>query len=149
MTKRILSLAALLLPAVALSADAPKLPSTEDAQVTALADAKWVTPPAAMGIPAGVMASPIAADPATGASIGYAKIPAGSTFPMHWHTAGEYTAVISGKGTFTLDGKASPISAGSYLAIPPKAQHKLECAAGADCILLTRRSGKTDYNWVK
>ena len=145
--KKILSFALVLIGAAAL-ADAPKPPGMEDAQVTQLADAKWVAPPLP-GIPAGVMASPLAVDPATGGSAGYAKIPGGTTFPMHFHSFAELTLVISGKGTLTVDGKASPVSSGSYFVIPAKAPHKLECAAGADCILFTRRTGKTDYNWVK
>jgi quercetin dioxygenase-like cupin family protein len=145
--KKIYSLALVLIVASAV-ADAPKPPGIEDGQVTNLADAKWVAPPLP-GFPAGVMASPLAVDPASGASVGYAKIPAGTTFPMHWHSAPELSLVISGKGTLTIDGKANPISAGTYAVIPAKAQHKLECAAGADCILFTRRTAKTDYNWVK
>lgn len=145
--KRIFSFALVLIAAAAL-ADAPKPPGMEDNQVTQLADAKWVAPPLP-GIPAGVMASPLAVDPASGGSVGYAKIPAGTTFPMHWHSAAELTLVISGKGTITIDGKASPVASGTYFVIPAKAQHKLVCDAGADCILFTRRTAKTDYNWVK
>jgi quercetin dioxygenase-like cupin family protein len=146
--KKLLALFALALAAVTARADAPKPPSMDDGQVAQLADAKWVAPPVP-GFPAGVMASPIAVDPATGGSIGYAKIPAGTLFPLHWHSANEYSVLLAGKGTFTIDGKGSPVLLGSYIVIPAKAQHKFECAAGADCILMTRRSGKTDYNWVK
>jgi quercetin dioxygenase-like cupin family protein len=146
--RKIASLAALVLWVATVSADAPKPPGMEDAQITQLADAKWVAPPMP-GFPAGVMASPLAVDPATGGSAGYAKIPAGTLFPLHWHSAAELTMAISGKGTLTVDGKASPVSAGTYFVIAPKSQHKFECAAGADCILFTRRTGKTDYNWVK
>jgi len=142
-----LALVLVLLAAAAL-ADAPKPPGMEDGQVTQLSDAKWVAPPIP-NFPAGVMASPLAVDPATGGSVGYAKIPGGSTFPLHFHSATELTLVISGKGTFTIDGKASPVASGTYIVIPAKAQHKLACDAGADCILFTRRTGKTDYNWVK
>ena len=145
--KRLSSLA-LVFIAAAVLADAPKPPGMEDVQVTQLADAKWVTPPVP-GLPSGVMASPLAVDAATGGSVGYAKIPAGTTFPMHSHSAAELTLFISGKGTLTVDGKASPVSAGTYAVIPAKVNHKLECAAAADCILFTRRTGKTDYNWVK
>jgi len=145
--KRLSSLA-LAFIAVAALADAPKPPGMEDAQVTQLGDAKWVAPPVP-GLPAGVMASPLAVDAASGGSVGYAKIPAGTTFPMHFHSATELTLCISGKGTLTVDGKPGPVTAGTYFVIPAKVHHKLECAAGADCILFTRRTGKTDYNWVK
>src|SRR5215470_17021323 len=127
--KKIFSLALVLFAAAALAADPPKPPGMEDGQVTNLADAKWIVPPMA-GIPAGVMAAPLSVDPATGASAGYAKIPGGTTFPLHWHSATELTVVLSGKGTLTVDGKASPVSAGAYFVIPAKAQHKLVCDAG-------------------
>ena len=38
---------------------------------------------------------------------------------------------------------------GSYIVIPPKTVHSAACAEGAECVLLTRRSGPTDYNFVK
>jgi hypothetical protein len=27
--------------------------------------------------------------------------------------------------------------------------HQFTCSQGADCLLLTRRGGPADYNWVK
>src|SRR5262249_55187991 len=100
--KSLISFASLVLVAVSARADAPaKPPSTEDGQVSQLADAKWVVPKDPK-IPAGVMASPIAVEPGSGASIGYAKIPAGTLFPLHWHSATEYSVLLSGKGTFTI-----------------------------------------------
>lgn len=129
-------------------ADAPaKPPSTEEGLAAHVAEAKWA-PPKAPEIPAGAMASPIAVDPASGASIGYAKFPAGYAFPLHWHTATEYTVLISGKATFTVDGKATELVPGSYVVIPGKAQHMVTCAAGSECVLLTRRAGPTDYHFV-
>jgi quercetin dioxygenase-like cupin family protein len=122
--------------------DAP--PSTEDAQVANLADAKWK--PAAKPHEA-VMLSPIAVDPATKASIAYAKFPAGYKFPTHWHTAAEYSVLLSGKATFTLEGKEHPMVPGSYIVIPGKTRHSLVCDAGAECLVLTRRGGPTDYHW--
>ena len=129
-------------------ADAPKLPSTEDALVAHLAEAKWVAP-TVPGIPPGVMASPIAVDPSTGGSVGYAKFPPGFVFPTHWHSATEYTVLISGKASFTVAGKTHQLVPGSYLTVPPKTEHGVTCSQGADCVLLTRRGGPTDYHFVK
>src|SRR2546421_3402235 len=109
---------ALLLLGTAALADAPKPPSTEDAQVAHVADAKWA-PPKSPEIPPGAVASPIAVDPSTGGSIAYAKFPGGYKFPAHWHSATEYTALISGKLNFTLDGKPHQLVPGSYIVIPP------------------------------
>lgn len=137
---------ALLVATVAL-ADAPKPPSTEDAMVVHLADLKW-TAPKVPGIPPGVMTSPVAVDPASGGSVGYAKFPPGYVFPAHWHSATEYSVLISGSPTFTVDGKSHTLLPGSYLVIPPKAKHDVRCGPAAECVILTRRAGPTDYHWV-
>ncbi len=132
--------------ALALAADG-KPPAMDEQQVAHLKDAKFA-PPKAPEIPAGVMGAPIASDP-NGANIGYAKFPPGYTFPMHWHSAAEYTVLLSGKGQFTVNGKAYDLEPGSYIVIPAKAHHMAKCAPGAECVLLTRRAGPVDYNWVK
>jgi quercetin dioxygenase-like cupin family protein len=140
--------AAALLLALGASAEGPaKPPSTEDALVAQVAEAKW-TVPKIPGFPSGVMASPIAVDPGSGQSVGYAKFAPGVSFPLHWHSATEYSVLISGKATLTVDGKTHDLVAGSYAVIPAKAQHKLDCAAGAECVILTRRAGPTDYHFV-
>lgn len=138
---------ALLLLATAALADAPKLPAPEDMLVADPQQAKFA-PATAAGIPAGVMGSAIAVDPATKASIGYAKIPPHTTLPKHWHTYAEYSVLISGAATFTMDGKPYELVPGSYTVIPPKVVHSLHCGA-SECLLLTRRAGPADYNWAK
>ncbi len=125
----------------------PKPPSTEEQLVAGLASAKWVPAPTP-GLPKGAQVSAIGVDPATGGSTAYARLPPGYRLPMHFHSHAEYTAIIAGKGTFTLDGKLHEVQAGSYLVIPAKVHHALVCAAGTECVLLTRRAGPTDYNFV-
>ena len=93
--------------------------------------------------------SPIAVDPNTGGSVGYAKFPPGFVFPTHWHSATEYTVLISGKASFTVAGKTHQLVPGSYLVVPPKTEHGVTCSQGADCVLLTRRGGPTDYHFVR
>ncbi len=137
----------LFLPAVAHAQAPAKPPSTEDAQVAHVADAKWA-PPKAPEIPAGAVASVIAVDPNTSASIAYAKFPPGYAFPLHWHSYAEYTVLISGKANFTIDGKSHQLVPGSYLVVPAKTHHKVTCGTGSECLLLTRRAGPTDYHFV-
>lgn len=137
--------AALLLGTVARS-DAPKLLSPEDGQIAHLKDAQW-NPPKAKEFPPGAMGAPIAVDPQTGASVGYGKFPGGAALPSHWHSFSEYTVLLSGKATFTVDGKSTDLLPGDYIVIPAKAHHRLSCAPGADCVLLTRRAGPTDYHF--
>ena len=144
---KFLTLAALLLAGAARS-DAPAQPMPmEAAQVAHLKDAKWVAPKP-KEFPPGVLVSPIAVDPQTGASMGYGKFPPGAALPMHWHSFTEYTVLLSGNATFTVDGKAIEMSAGDYIVIPPKVPHSLSCSAKAECVLITRRAGATDYHFV-
>ncbi len=131
-------------------AQAPaKPPSSEDALVANLADAKWAAPANLPEIPPGVMGAPIAVDPKTGGPVGYAKLPPKYVFPMHWHSHPEYTVLISGKASLTLDGKTHQLLPGAYVTIPAKAHHTVTCSAESDCVLVTRRGGPVDYHFVK
>jgi quercetin dioxygenase-like cupin family protein len=56
--------------------------------------------------------------------------------------------LVAGKAILTVDGKPHDLVPGSYAVIPAKAQHKLDCAAGAECLILTRRAGATDFHFV-
>ena len=137
----------LLLAAAAL-ADAPKPPSTEEALVANVASARF-TDSTTPNSPKGSQAAVIGVDPNTKGATVYAKTPAGTGLPAHWHSATEYTVLLAGKGTLTLEGKQHEVAAGGYVVIPPKMVHQFVCSAGTDCLLLTRRGGPTDYNFVK
>jgi quercetin dioxygenase-like cupin family protein len=139
-------LAAVMIAAGALAAANP--PSTEEALVANIATAKFVdaTMPQA---PKGSQSAPIGVDPATKGPTAYSKTPAGTGLPAHWHSHAEYSVLLSGKGTLLLDGKPHEAAAGSYFIIPAKMVHQFTCSQGADCMLLTRRGGPADYNWVK
>ncbi|MGZ6123913.1 MAG: cupin domain-containing protein [Myxococcales bacterium] len=137
----------LLLAAAAL-ADAPKPLSTEEALVASVESAKFVdsnTP----NSPKGSQGAMIGVDPHTKGATVYGKTPAGTGLPAHWHSFTEYTVLLSGQGTLTLDGKQHQVAPGGYLVIPPKMVHKFQCSPGADCLLLTRRGGPTDYHFVE
>ena len=143
---RFLAVAAVFLATVARSDSPPKLPSTEDSQVVHLRDAPWA-PPKPKEFPAGAMGALVAVDPQTGASVGYGKFPAGAALPSHWHSFTEYTVLLSGKATFTVEGKSTELSPGDYIVIPARSHHKLTCGPGAECVLITRRAGATDYHF--
>ena len=143
---RYIAVTALLLASVA-RPDAPaKPPSTEDSQVAHLKDVHWM-PAKAKEVPPGTMSAVIAVDPQTGGSVGYAKLPPGAKFPSHWHSFAEYTVLLSGTATFTVEGKATELSPGDYIVIPAKAHHQLSCGPTAECFLFTRRGGPTDYHF--
>src|SRR5260370_20315079 len=83
----------LFLAAVAHAQAPAKPPSTEDAQVAHVADAKWA-PPKAPEIPAGAVASVIAVDPNTSGSLAYAQFPPGYALPPHRDSFAAYTLPI-------------------------------------------------------
>jgi quercetin dioxygenase-like cupin family protein len=140
------TIAVLLLATVA-RPDAPaKPPSTEDGRIVHLKDVQW-TPAKMKEFPPGAMSSVIAVDPQTGGSIAYGKFPAGGALATHWHSFAEYTVLLSGKATFTVDGKATELSPGDFIVIPAKVLHSLKCGAGAECVVFTRRGGATDYHF--
>ena len=141
-------IATVLLAAAAAVADAPKPPSTEEALVASPSSLKFVdsTTPNA---PKGSQQALIGVDPKTNGATAYGRTPAGAGLPAHWHSYAEYTVLLSGNATFVLDGKQHQLGPGSYVVIPAKSVHHLTCSPGADCLLLTRRAGPTDYNFVK
>jgi quercetin dioxygenase-like cupin family protein len=138
----------LLFIAGATLADAPPPPSTEEALVAHLASAKFVESKAP-GMPKGAQSAVIGIDPNTKGLTNYARTPAGAGLAAHWHSFAEYTVLVAGSGTLVIAGKDYEIRPGSYFVIPAKTVHQLSCGAGADCVLLTRRAGPTDYNFVQ
>ena len=129
------------------NAQAPTPPSTEDKLVADPSTAKF-TPITVPGFAPGAEGATIGVDPNTKGPTGYAKFPAKYRIPPHWHSYAEYATVISGKATLTLDGKPHDLSAGSYVVIPAKTTHELTCGAST-CLVISRRAGPADYNWVK
>jgi len=138
----------LLFAAAALADAPPPPPSTEDALVAHVATAKF-TESKTPNSPKGSQGATVGIDPNTKGATTYAKTPAGTGLPAHWHSFAEYTVFLAGKGTLMLDGKQQEVSPGSYVVIPAKMVHQFTCAAGADCLLLTRRGGPADYNFIQ
>jgi quercetin dioxygenase-like cupin family protein len=127
----------------------PLPPSTLEGLTAQLADAAWM--PASKldaKLPAGAEVALIGADPVSTAPTMYLRTKAGYKMPAHWHEHIEYDTMISGKGTLVVDGKKIPASPGTFVIIPSKAKHEFSCDAGAACVLIIRRSGPTDFNWV-
>lgn len=127
----------------------PLPPSTDEYLVAQLADARWI--PAQKldaKMPAGAEVALIGADPVSTGPTTYVRMKAGYKLPAHWHMHHEYSTMIAGRGVFVVDGKKISSSPGTFVIVPSKAKHEFSCDAGADCVLVVRRSGPTDYNWV-
>ena len=112
-------------------------------------DADWGPPTNTPGFPQGIRNAPIATDPDTGGPTYLARFPAGSRFDMHWHAFAETLVVLEGAVDITLDGVSHTATAGSYIIIPAKAHHAYQVPADADVVLLARRDGPADFQFVE
>ena len=110
--------------------------------------AEWGPPTNNPGFPAGIRNAPIATDPETGGPTYLARFPAGSEFAMHWHSFTETVVVLEGAVDIVMDGDRHTAAAGSYVIIPARAHHAWFTHAGADAVLLARRDGPADFEFV-
>ena len=127
----------------------PPLPPSTDQYLTAqLADAKW-TPAEKIEahFPPGAEVALIGADPMSTGITAYMRFKAGYKLPPHAHTHTSWLTMLSGKGTWTIDGKKTPATVGTFVIVTSRQTHDFACDAGAPCVFLLRRSGPTDYIW--
>lgn len=86
-------------------------------------------------------------DPAKGAFIVEVKLTTGCTIPWHWHTAGEYLMIVSGKGLMEMKGgQPKAIRAGSYVELPPHHIHQFRCKD--KCTFFFYSDGAWDIHYV-
>ncbi len=86
-------------------------------------------------------------DPAKGAFIVAIKLASGCTLPWHWHSAGEYLMIVSGKGRMEMKGgQATTIQAGSYVQLPARHVHQFPCKE--KCTLFFYSDGTWDMHYV-
>ena len=114
-----------------------------------LADVEWGPPGGGNGAPVGVQTARQSIDPVTGGITYYAKFPAGSHFDMHWHTHDEFVVVVQGTVTIVLGEESHSVSTGSYIVIPGKLNHSWDVPdGGEDAVIVVRRGGPADFNYV-
>ena len=120
-----------------------------DPLVIELDEIRWGQPGGGNGGPSGDHPSRPGPLPAPGGITYYAKFPAGSHFDLHWHTHDEFVVVVSGELTIVLGDESHDLSVGSYIVIPGKLNHSWDVpVAGEDAIILVRRAGPADFNFV-
>jgi mannose-6-phosphate isomerase-like protein (cupin superfamily) len=127
----------------------PPLPPSTDMYLTAqLADAKWTpaekTEPK---LPPGGELALIGADPMSTGITAYMRFKPGYKLPLHGHVHTTWYTMLAGKGSWTIDGKKTPSTVGTFVIAPSRALHEFTCDAGAECVFFMRRSGPTDYIW--
>jgi len=117
---------------------------------TALKDIEWGPPGGGNGFPVGVQTALMGVDPVTEGKTYYALFPAGSHFDLHWHTHDEFVVVAKGTVKIELGEKVHIVNVGSYIVIPGKVNHSWDVPSdGEDVIILVRRSGPADFNFVE
>lgn len=120
----------------------------EQALVVNFEDADWGQPGTRDGFPQGVQSAPLGIDPENGGPTYFARFPAGSHFDLHWHTHAEYVAVLSGAVTIVLGENSHSLSPGSYIVIPARMNHSWDVPSGNEVVILVRRRGPADFNFV-
>ncbi len=86
-------------------------------------------------------------DPMKGAGLVIAKLASGCSIPWHWHTAGEYVMVVSGKGEMEMkDATSEMLTAGGFARLPPHHIHQFTCKA--KCTLFIYSDAAFDIHYA-
>ena len=116
-------------------------PAGARAILRAASEIKWVDVPDAKGVQQAV----VWGNAQKGAHGSFAKFAAGTEVPLHTHTAGGRSVVISGTVLEGLEGqKPKELGPGSYFFVPGDMKHTTGCKAGAECIIYTGWLGAFD-----
>jgi len=145
---RFLTLVLLAAWAAAAPADVTAQEPTEAPFVINFRDAEWGPPGTTPRFPRGVQTAQLGVDSDNGGPIYLARFPTGSHFDLHWHTNAEYVVVLQGRVTIVLGDETHELSPGSYVVIPEGMHHSWDVPAGEDGVILVRRRGPADFNFV-
>ncbi len=110
---------------------------------------EWGSPTSGGGAPDGTRTARQGVDPATGGVTYYAMFPAGGHFDLHWHTHDEYVVVARGSVTLELGDEIHHLRTGAYVVIPGGVNHSWDVPESGDVIILVRRAGPADFNFVE
>jgi len=138
----------LALCSTALPATAAAQTPTEVPFVINFQDAEWGPPGNTPRFPQGVRTTQLGTDPDNGGPIYLALFPTGSHFDLHWHSAAEYVVVLQGEVTIVLGEETHGLTPGSYVVIPERMSHSWDVPPGEDAVILVRRRGPADFNFV-
>lgn len=80
------------------------------------------------GLPTCARGAVQSGDPTKGASIIFAKMPAGCSIPWHWHTPSEHVMIVRGAGRMEMkDGKPITLRAGGFALMASHHVHQFRC----------------------
>jgi len=116
-------------------------PATRRAVLRSASELKWVDIPESKGAQQAV----VWGNPQRGAHGSFAKFAGGTEIPLHMHSAGSRSVVISGTMMEGLEGQQpKELGPGSYFSIPGEVTHTTACKAGAECMIYTEWQGAFD-----
>jgi len=93
----------------------------------------------------GVKRAVLWGNPDNGASAVFYKFPAGTKFPLHYHTNAMKIVVLSGTLVYTPEGGSeNKLGPGSYLSFGPLDRHLSRSGEGSECIFFVEQPGKFD-----
>lgn len=108
-------------------------------------DVKWVDGPMK-----GLSVATLWGDTGKGPYGTLKKVPAGTDFGWHTHSAEQKIVAISGTFDFQVEGQEmKQLATGSYVYVPANVKHNSKCREGSDCMWLEESTGKMDYLPVK
>jgi quercetin dioxygenase-like cupin family protein len=150
MTRRIRSCGGLLLAATCTLATpaAVRSQAPPEPRVVNFRDVAWGPPGSTPRFPPDVQTFQLGVDPANGGPTYLARFPAGSHFDLHWHTHSEYAVVMSGAVTIVLGDETHALTQGDYVVIPGAMNHSWDVPTGEAVVILVRRDGPADFNFV-
>jgi len=153
MRGRVLYASVLLASAAILAAPTSAPAQTQDQsgvepQVVDFRDVEWGLPGTTPRFPLGVQTAQLGVDRDSGGPTYLARFPAGSHFDLHWHTHDEYVVVMSGGVTLVLGEDTHSLSQGDYVVIPGSMSHSWDVPEGQPVVILVRRGGPADFNFV-
>lgn len=153
MKKVSLTLAAVILTAVAFAISAQQQDKTQTAQTTqgdsskmpvmvSLDDMKWAALPERPGMQFAVLSG----NPSSGPYTQMRKVPAGTDNPLHSHSNEIKNVIIKGVWYTGPDtASAKDFGPGSIVVMPGNWVHVSGCRAGAECVFYQEGKGKFDF----
>lgn len=111
--------------------------------ISNLSSAKWE---AEGGRSGGAESSTLREDPATGGVEIFARYPAGTVFPPHWHSANERMVLVEGRISIQDGATQKFLEPGGYAFMPAKQVQNISCVSDTRCTFYVCWDGKLDFH---
>ncbi len=99
------------------------------------------------GMPTCLSGAVEAGNPMKGPGFILSTLTKGCVIPWHWHTAGEYVTVVSGKGKIDMvDAESRMLTAAGFARLPPHHIHQFSCES--KCTLLIYTDAAFDIHYT-